>query len=84
MIATLRQAQQFFRGFDRAPDGFQISAGYQPVEIRDIQVFIQVDGIIDPGLFRGAQQEIRLFQLFHLVFREIHVELDELKPEAAA
>ena len=77
---TLSEAEELFGDLHGAPNSFQIGVGHQTVEVRNVQIFIQMNRIIDPGLFRRAQQQIRLFQAVSLIFREVHVQFDE--PEA--
>ena len=80
MIAeAAAQAQKLFCHQDGTTHCFQISIRYKTVEIRNIQVFIQMDCIIKPVLFGNAHQFRNLFETVHPVFREIHIQFD--KPE---
>ena len=66
------------------PHGLEICLRHQGVEVGHIQVFIEMDGIIDPRPLGKPQQLVRLLQPRHLVLREVHVELDEAEAQPGA
>ena len=81
---TVPQGQELFCHLHGTPDGLQVRVRNQAVEVRDVQVFVQVDRIVNPGLLRQAQQAAGILQAVRLVLREIHVQLDETEAKAGA
>ena len=67
------EGSQFFGRFNDAADGLQISAAHKGVEIGNVHVFIQMDGVINVGLFGSLQQRFGIFQSLQAILGEIRI-----------
>ena len=81
---SIPQGQQRFGRKDRPPDCFEPGLRHQGVEIRDVQVFVQMNGVVQPMLIPDPDQLLCLLQPVHLVLREVHIQLYEAQPKRFA
>ena len=59
----------------------QVRFSYQWIKIRNIQVLIQMNGVIDSSFLCRMIELPPIFQLINLIFRKIHIQFDKIKAQ---